>query len=68
MSEVKNMNALAQRLESLIEIAEAYQQHLLDLRAKQQGAFGSPKAERLSHDLHFHLEQTKIADETLWRI
>ena len=67
-NEVKNIHALIQRLESLIQTAEAYQQHLLDLRSKQQGVFGSPKAENLSHDLHFRLESAKDADVTLWNI
>ena len=67
-NEVANMIILAQRLDSLIKTAEAYKKHLLDLREKQQGVFGSPRAEDLSHHLHFRLESAKEADVNLWNI
>jgi hypothetical protein len=65
-NEAKNMIILAQRLDALIKSAEAYKKHLLDLREKQQGVFGSPAAEQHSFDLHFRLESAKEADVTLW--
>ena len=66
MNEAQNMIDLSKRLDALIKTAEAYKKHLANLEAKNEGVFGSPRAEDLSHDLHFRLESAKEADVTLW--